>query len=483
MPRKRVSDQAPKDGTPLGHLSDADLLKELARRRVAQGKVDLSAIESLAEDVQHDAGEETLAAVIASLPPEDANPKPCPICGRLVPVKARNRPRHVLTIAGELRFSRNYHHCGACNHGFYPRDRELSLPEKGDVSDAMERRILDFGVNDTFEQAAQRWSIHYAYPISSNLVRRVVDRVGERQDSAWSELSLQQAYRPTPEELPRSLVVAGDGSMLLSREEGWKEAKVAVVARGEDIVEHKNRRGVSEARYVAEFGQKEFRNALSAALEAERADEVLSVVWLGDGAKENWTMADELCPFAVQVLDLPHAIQNAMVCGKALLGEGDAALPLWEARIKQLLDADSPDGAIQELLDCLPYTTEDEHLGALDDLVRYYRSNDKRMRYRQFREMGMPIGSGIVESAHRHVLQVRMKRAGQRWALKRARRMARLRAAYRTAGARRFHRAIGEALAAPPPRAHRTLPNGPLRTKRRYTLHRGSPINRATSSK
>ncbi len=81
-------------------------MMELARRRVAQGKVDLRAIESLAEDVQHDASEETLAAVIAR-PPEDSNPKPCPKCGRLVPVKARNRPRHVLTIAGELRFSRN----------------------------------------------------------------------------------------------------------------------------------------------------------------------------------------------------------------------------------------------------------------------------------------------------------------------------------------------------------------------------------------
>ena len=29
-PRKRVSGEAPKDGTPLGHLSDAELLKELA---------------------------------------------------------------------------------------------------------------------------------------------------------------------------------------------------------------------------------------------------------------------------------------------------------------------------------------------------------------------------------------------------------------------------------------------------------------------
>ncbi|HEY4884312.1 MAG TPA: hypothetical protein VII08_11830, partial [Myxococcales bacterium] len=43
---------------------------------------------------------------------------------------------------------------------------------------------------------------------------------------------------------------------------------------------------------------------------------------------------------------------------------------------------------------------------------------------------------------HRHVLQTRMKRAGQRWSLRNARRMARLRAAYRTAGALGFYDAI-----------------------------------------
>jgi hypothetical protein len=484
-PRKRVSDQAPKDGTLLGHLSDAELLKELARRRVAQGKVDLDAIESLAEDVQHQAGEETLVAAIEALPPEDGSPKRCPRCGRLVPVKARNRVRHVLTVAGELRVSRNYHHCPACNYGFYPRDLELKLPEKGEVSDAMERRILDFGVNDTFESAAQRWSIHYPTSISSNLVRRVVDRVGERQDAAFSELTLQQAYRPTPEDLPRSLVVAADGSMLLSREEGWKEAKVAVVARGEDFLENRGRRTVAYARYVAEFGQENFRHSLMAALEAERADEVQKVVWLGDGAKENWTMAGSLCPFAVQILDLPHAIQNAMDCAKVMLGEGDPLLPLWEERIKQLLDADSPDAAIRELLECLPETTNDDQVGALDDLIRYYRDNEMRMRYASFRRQGLPVGSGIVESAHRHVLQVRMKRAGQRWALMRARRMARLRAAYRTAGPRQFHRAIRNALDAPPARSHlhQTLPYGVRRVKRRYYPARGSRLNRAAASK
>ncbi len=462
----------------MGHLSDAQLFAEMARRRLAQGAT-LEDIELSAEEAGHHLGEDIQAATIESLGPEDTKPKPCPKCGKRAPVKARNRVRHFLTVAGELRISRNYHHCRACKRGFYPRDIALELPEEGEVSDAMERRILDFGVNTSFKEAAQRWAIHYPTPISSNLVRRVVDRVGRRAQAAHSALSLQKACRPSPEQPPQTLVVAGDGSMLGTRE-GWKEAKVAVVAPGDSVIPDKRRRTDAQARYVAVLGnQEEFRTALKAALDAELADDVMHIIWLGDGAKENWTMASELCPFAIQILDFMHAIQNAMTCAKVLLGEGDAGLPIWEARIRQLLLGSSPEAVICELMDCLSLTTTDEHLEALNRLVGYYRANIKRMRYAEFLEQGLPIGSGLVESAHKHVLQVRMKQAGQRWSILRGRRMVELRALYRTAGPRRFHWAIRQALQVPPARPNSPLQNAPRRIQRRYVLARGSSLNRA----
>jgi hypothetical protein len=416
---------------------------------------------------------------VDALAAEDLTAKPCPRCAALVPVKARNRVRHLMTIAGELRLSRNYHYCKKCQFGFCPRDLELKLPEEGEVSDAMEKRILDFAVNAAFEESAERWSIHYPFPISSNLFRRVVDRVGRRREKAHSLLALQQAALPSPEHPPKSLVIAGDGSMLLTHE-GWKEAKVAVVARGESIIPDKT---VLEPRYVAVLGgQDEFRAALKAALDAESADDVMNIIWLGDGAADNWTLASELCPFAIQILDFIHAVQNGMVCGKKLLGENDPGLADWQTRIRQLLDANSPDAAIRELLDCLPCTTTNEELAALDSLVRYYRNNEKRMRYTQFREAGLPIGSGIVESAHKHVLQARLKQAGQRWSMPGGRQMVQLRALYRTAGPRRFHWAIREALKSPPAHPHIQVANAPRRITRDFVPSRTSKFGRAAAS-
>ena len=106
------------------------------------------------------------------------------------------------------------------------------------------------------------------------------------------------------------------------------------------------------------------------------------------------------------------------------------------------------------------------------------------MRYRTLLRMGLPVGSGIVESAHRHVLQVRMKRAGQRWGIQRARRMVRLRAVYRTAGAHHFHRAIRAGLKSSTLRAEqlRLQPNSSRRVVHNYTRSRFSPLNRAAAA-
>lgn len=488
MPRrksvKRVANSvAPNDGTKWGHLSDADLLKEtareLARRRAARGDVDLDAAESFADEMRLELGQETLGATIDALPAEGSSPKPCPKCGAPVLVRARNRVRHLMTITGELRLSRNYHYCKKCQFGFHPRDIELKLPEAGEVSDAMEKRILDFAVNTSFGESAERWGIHYPFPISANLFRRVVDRVGRRREKAHSLLTLQQAALPSPKHPPKSLVIAGDGSMLLTHE-GWKETKVAVVARGESIIPDKT---VLEPRYVAVLGgQDEFRATLKAALDAESADDVMNIIWLGDGAADNWTLASQLCPFAIQILDFIHAVQNGMVCGKKLLGDNDPGLADWQTRIRQLIEANSPDAAIRELMDCLEFTTTDEELAALDSLVRYYRNNEKRMRYTEFREAGLPVGSGIVESAHKHVLQTRMKQAGQRWSMLRGRRMVQLRALYRTAGPKRFHWAIREALKAPPAHVHIPVQNAPRRINRDLVPSKMSPFGRTAAS-
>lgn len=434
----------------LGAYSDKELLEEFARRHAAKvyrEGMTMSEMELAVEKLKGDSGDPAILAMLSRMRPEKPTGKACPKCGKRIPVKVRDRERTVRSLSGPVTFKRNYHYCEDCKHGFYPVDRLLNLPEEGELSSEMEKRVLDFAINDVYGECAARWNLHYPQqPISENLLRRVIARVGEQCETA-DQGQLQEELKPSapPAEV---LVVEVDGSLLPIRgPEPWKEAKVGVVYRHDYDA---NRPIGGSARYVAVVnGFGEFAPVLEEALHVERIDEVPMVVWVGDGAPCNWTLADQLAPDAVQILDWHHAVEHAVDCGKVLLGEESPFLPLWQKRAEALL-AEGPDAIIAELMECVPEAEKRRRdkvdaLQALDDLVRYYRTNLHRMKYRLLREQGLPIGSGAVESAHRHMLQTRMKRAGQRWAMRNARRMARLRAAYRTAGPLAFYDAIRRA--------------------------------------
>jgi len=49
-----------------------------------------------------------------------------------------------------------------------------------------------------------------------------------------------------------------------------------------------------------------------------------------------------------------------------------------------------------------------------DDAIHYYKSHQKRMKYKEGRKRNEPLGSGAIESTCRQ-LQCRMKRCGQFW--------------------------------------------------------------------
>jgi len=436
----------------LNDFSAGDLQHELVARFADQHfrrGMTMSQMELLVWEhygMENPAALRALMGLLSRMPLEAPTGKLCPRCGKRTPVKAKDRERSLRSMAGPLTLKRNYHYCDGCQHGWYPVDWMLELPEEGELTSEMQKRALDFGINDVYGDCADRWRLHYRTALSETVFRNVVSRVGQQCESA-DQHQLQRELKAPAEKLAEVLVAEVDGSYLPIRGiEPWKEAKVGVIYRHDPETKGPV---PDSARYVAVVnGLGEFAPVFEDALKVEKADEVYTVLWLGDGAVHNWRLAEQLLPNAIQILDWYHAVKHAVDCGKVLLGEESPWLPLWQQRAEALLAAGEPDTLIAELMSCialLPSRGRVESLAALDDLIRYYRTNAHRMRYAAFRDAGWPIGSGAAESAHRHVLQVRMKRAGQRWAMRNARRMAGLRAAYRTAGPLEFYEAIRRA--------------------------------------
>lgn len=137
------------------------------------------------------------------------------------------------------------------------------------------------------------------------------------------------------------------------------------------------------------------------------------VVMLGDRAK--WIGEEVAASFGcerVEIVDWYHASEHLHALAKALYEEGTTAAGAWAHHATHLLWKHGPLPLLHLLKEVVPPTPR-----ARSTLQRergYFRTNALRMQYPAFRRQGLPCGSGAVESGAKHVVQLRMKRAGQR---------------------------------------------------------------------
>ncbi len=158
-------------------------------------------------------------------------------------------------------------------------------------------------------------------------------------------------------------------------------------------------------------------------VEAERRGlaHAQQVIVIGDGAQWIWKQAEQHFPAATQILDWYHASTYAWKAANAIYGE---ATDLAKHCAKQLLDL-LWEGQVHTVLQRLePYTA---HKPAVRDTLTYFRNNQHRMHYADYRAHGWQIGSGTIESGCKHVIAARLKQAGMLWSRNGARWVAKLR--------------------------------------------------------
>jgi hypothetical protein len=150
-------------------------------------------------------------------------------------------------------------------------------------------------------------------------------------------------------------------------------------------------------------------------------------IFIADGALWIWEWIDKQYPNALQILDFYHAMQYAWDFAKVAFATS-VHQKSWTDAIKHML----LDNRIEEVLrhfQLVKPNVQGEALLMLERLMRYYQRNQHRMYYGFYKEKKLFIGSGAIESAHREVIQQRLKRSGQRWSKPGAQQIAQLRVA------------------------------------------------------
>ena len=191
-------------------------------------------------------------------------------------------------------------------------------------------------------------------------------------------------------------------------DDGWHDVKAGVVFWAEPQWEGSGLAG-GKARaqsYVAETGPMEqagerlYWEAVGRGIDP--AEDL--VVCLGDGAPANWSQFGLHFPKRVEVLDWYHAVEHLWAAARDRWGEDPTQVETWvEARKGELWKGDV--AAVLSALSRGETTSE----------LHYFETNRHRMRYREFRDRGYPLGSGTVESACKRVIGARLKQAGMRW--------------------------------------------------------------------
>jgi hypothetical protein len=138
------------------------------------------------------------------------------------------------------------------------------------------------------------------------------------------------------------------------------------------------------------------------------------VVVIGDGAKWIWEhVAPTFGSERVEILDWYHCCQHLGTVGAAVYGPETPQAEVWVNHAKDVIWQEGPDALLQLVASCRAPSAEAAK--TLETERGYFRTNAERMRYATYRDQGLPVGSGVVESAAKHLVQHRMKRAGMRW--------------------------------------------------------------------
>ena len=149
----------------------------------------------------------------------------------------------------------------------------------------------------------------------------------------------------------------------------------------------------------------------------------LTLVALADGAEENWRYFDgPVWAAATKIVDHGHACQH-LKAGLAAYYGADSIMGRADYERFKVILKDEHGGADQVIAELLRLERRlrEKKRGntrsgkTLRTERKYFQNQRDRMDYARYQELGLPIGSGVVEAACKTLATQRLKRSGMSW--------------------------------------------------------------------
>ncbi|MCD6033845.1 MAG: hypothetical protein K0S78_6031 [Thermomicrobiales bacterium] len=222
---------------------------------------------------------------------------------------------------------------------------------------------------------------------------------------------------PPPRRGPATQQVSVDGAMVPLVDGSWREVRTLAIG----TVVPGRQPGTVRCEDLSYFSRlcdaERFLTVAAGEIHRRGVETAGRVALVVDGADWEQTFGDVHCPAAVRILDFPHGAQRLSDLAEAVW-EAQETGRVWAAAQRGELRDGTPE-AVLAAIRALPLTAARDTAAAgrvQAEVVGYLEPRLEQLRYAAFRAQGLPIGSGIVESANKLVVEARLKGAGRRWA-------------------------------------------------------------------
>jgi Uncharacterised protein family (UPF0236) len=277
--------------------------------------------------------------------------------------------------------------------------------------------MTDFGADEPFAAAAAKLREHYGIAVPVSTVRAITEQhgaamlAGQPQGSPW----------PAAPGVPQ-LIAEMDGSMVprvdtaaphtgegrrdrrKTRQLSWTEARLCLVREP----------GSATPRFGATMGSVEVAgDQLWECAVAAGVGHQTRIHAVGDGAAWIVDQVDRtLGTQATYLIDFYHLCDYLAAAAAVVAPAAPAA---WLTEKKLWLKTNRWAAVLDALRPAVePHEVADE-AAPVRACVRYLSNRTRYLNYHGALAAELPIGSGEIESAHRYILQSRLKRAGAWW--------------------------------------------------------------------
>lgn len=301
--------------------------------------------------------------------------------------------------------------------GFSPLDEELALLPGG-LTPTLQAHVSRLGARLSFaEVASELWHLKGVH-VSAATARRRTEADGAMY-ARFQEAEAAQvlATAPPPPRGPAVQQVSVDGAMVPLVDGSWREVRTLAIGTVLPDREAGSVRCADLSYFARMVDAVTFTTVAAGEVHRRGVETAGCVAGVVDGAEWGQAFLDAHRPDAVRILDFPHAAQRLSDVSAAVWGGGEPATA-WAAAQRTALREGDP-ATVLTAIRALPLTEAPDAAAAAQvqaEVLGYLGPRLGQLQYAVFRAQGLPIGSGVVESANKLVVEARLKGAGRRWA-------------------------------------------------------------------